>query len=87
MADFLIQQFAWEDLEVEAAGVDLKTCTEIKYTTDKEWTQIYGRGSKPQANQPGPETYTGTLSLLRSDIEVLRQLAPGGNITLLRGRT
>lgn len=84
MAD-IINQFAWEDLSVRVAGVELKSCTELKYTTEKEWVHVYGKGSAPQANQPGNESLSGTLGILRSDLEVLRQLSPGGNITLLRG--
>ena len=80
----LQKQFAWEDLTVAFQTRPLTGVQELKYSTEKEWVQLYGKGAQPIANQPGNETYTGTITVLRHEVEGWRTLAPGGVITQFR---
>lgn len=77
-------EYSWEDIQVILPGKALPVdgVTGIEYTVKKEHTNIYGRGDKPIATGRGKKEYSGSLSILQSELEALQaSLAAGKDIT------
>jgi len=75
-------EYAWEDIIVVAFGRPLTGIQGIEYTTSKVRNPIYGRGDKPHSISRGQKSFTGTMTLLQSELEAIhKQLPPGKDIT------
>lgn len=66
-------EYAWKDLTVFIDGNPIGGIQNIEYTPTTEHEYVYGRGSTPRAIQDGNETYEGTITLLQSEYESLRE--------------
>ena len=85
MAQFNSDQYAWNDITVRVAGVDMVTLQGIKFKKAKPKTNIYGKGDEVIGRRAGNVELTGEVSILQSDLETLNQsLPPGKDITDIR---
>jgi|SRR3990172_173535 len=73
-------EYAWEDIQlvVEGKALPLEGHVEIKYTVEKEHTEIYGRGADPVRLGRGSKKYSATLTILQSELEAMQQSMPAG---------
>lgn len=73
-------EYAWEDVQLvfggESAPID--GFVAIEYTSTKEHSNIHGRGAKPVAMGRGREDFSGTLTILQSELERLQRTMPRG---------
>ena len=72
---FNSKQYAWSNLEIVAFGRKLLGARAIEYKTNKEKEVVYGAGDEPMGVQHGNKSYSGTLTILQSEIEAMTRLA------------
>ncbi len=70
---FNAAEYAWKDVYVFIDGNPIVGIQNIEYTQSTENEYVYGRGSAPKAIQQGNESYEGTITLLQSEYEALRE--------------
>lgn len=79
-------EYSWEDVNITIFGKLLTGVTEVEYTSEKQHTNIYGRGADPVAMGRGNKTYTGRLMVNQSELEsILQKLPKGKDITDVTG--
>jgi len=66
-------EYAWKDLYIFIDGNLITGITNIQYSEATENEYVYGRGSEPRNIQEGNESYEGTVTLLQSELEALRE--------------
>jgi len=66
-------EYAWKDLYIFIDGNLITGITNIEYSQATEHEYVYGRGSAPRNIQEGNETYEGTVTILQSEYEALRE--------------
>lgn len=73
-------EYAWEDVQLVFGGESfpIDGFVGIEYTSSKEHTNIHGRGAKPVAMGRGREDFSGTLTVLQSELERLQRTMPRG---------
>ena len=71
-------EYAWEDIEVVMLGRPVVGIRGIEYKEEQTKTNIYGRGNKPVARTKGNKTYSGSITLLQSEVEALQAAAGEG---------
>lgn len=64
---------SWANLLVAIAGIPITGINKITYKDTQKMENIYGAGQKPVGRGYGKIEFTGTISLLRSEIETLRE--------------
>jgi len=85
MAEFNSDQYAWNDISVRVAGVDMVTLQGIKFKKAKPKTNIFGKGDQVIGRRSGNVELTGEVSILQSDLETLNASLPAGkDITDIR---
>lgn len=69
------REYAWEDFNVIIEGytIPLDGVLELKYTTKREFVELYGRGKDPHKMQPGKKAYTASIKVWQSVIEGLQR--------------
>ena len=78
MAKFNSREYEWSDVKVVAAGRMITGIRGVAYTSSQEKEALYGKGNKPHSIQRGNKTFSGSISLLQSELEAL-ELAAGGD--------
>jgi hypothetical protein len=73
MATFNSAEYAWKDLFIFIDGNLITGIQNIEYSEATEHEYVYGRGSAPRNIQEGNESYEGTMTLLQSEYEALRE--------------
>lgn len=73
--NFNSKQYAWSNLEVVALGRKFLGIRAIEYKPNREKEPVYGAGDEPQGIQYGNKSYSGTLTLLQSELEAMTRLA------------
>lgn len=76
------KEYEWSDVHVVMMGREVTGIRGIQYDAEQEKTPIYGRGNKPRSIQKGNKSYSGTITILQSELEAL-QLAAGKNNSIL----
>jgi hypothetical protein len=73
-------EYAWEDIKVVLPGSTrpLDGVVAIEYSEKKDHINIYGRGDKPVAMGRGKREYSGSITLLQSEVEALQRTLPKG---------
>jgi len=69
------KQYTWSNLEVVALGRKFLGIRGIEYKPVHEKELVYGAGSEPLGIQHGNKSYSGTLTLLQSELEALTRYA------------
>lgn len=71
---------SWADLVVNIAGNPVVGITKIDYSDDQVKENIYGAGQTPVSRGYGNITSSGSITLLRSEVEAIRDAAPNGRL-------
>ncbi|MBN8834569.1 MAG: hypothetical protein ABS68_00255 [Niastella sp. SCN 39-18] len=72
---FNSREFEFADIKVSMLGVTLEGLRGLTYKKSWEKEVVYGAGNEGRAVQRGNKKYEGSLSLLKSDMDVLDQAA------------
>ncbi len=71
-------EYSFEDISILFAKRLTIGFTDVKYGSQKEHTNIYGRGGDPVAMGRGKKTYTGSIKLNQSELEAIQAQLPKG---------
>ncbi len=79
------EEYSFEDISLIVDGETISGFQGIEYTTSKEHYNMTGKGNKPTGIRRGKESYTASLDVMQSTLEMFqRRLAPGRKITDMR---
>lgn len=73
------REYEWSDINVVMAGRNVTGFRAVSYTSKQEKEALYAKGNKPHSMQRGNKSYEGSISLVQSEYEALKQAA-GGDI-------
>ena len=76
---FNSREYEWSDINVVMAGRNVTVFRAVSYTSKQEKEALYAKGNKPHSIQRGNKSYEGSISLVQSEYEALKQAA-GGDI-------
>lgn len=76
---FNSREYEWSDINVVMAGRNVTGFRAVSYTSKQEKEALYAKGTKPHSIQRGNKSYEGSISLVQSEYEALKQAA-GGDI-------
>jgi hypothetical protein len=76
---FNSREYEWADINVVMAGRNVTGFRAVSYTSKQEKEALYAKGNKPHSIQRGNKSYEGSISLVQSEYEALKQAA-GGDI-------
>ncbi len=71
-------EYAWEDIQVNILGRLVEGITAVEYSTKRQHDNIYGRGNKPRAMGRGKKEFSGSITLLQSEVEAIQAALPKG---------
>jgi hypothetical protein len=75
MTSFNSREYAWSNLQVLMLGRIVTKIRAIEYDTEREKDYVYAAGDDPHAIQYGNKKYSGTLTLLQSELEAMTRYA------------
>ena len=76
---FNSREYEWSDITVVVAGRHVTGFRAVDYSSKQEKEALYAKGNKPHGIQRGNKSYEGSITLLQSEYEALRQ-ACGGDV-------
>lgn len=76
---FSSREYEWSDITVVVAGRPVTGFRAVDYSSKQEKEALYAKGNKPHGIQRGNKSYEGSITLLQSEYEALRQ-ACGGDV-------
>lgn len=76
---FNSREYEWADITVVVAGRPVRGFRAVDYSSKQEKEALYAKGNKPHGIQRGNKSYEGSITLLQSEYEALRQ-ACGGDV-------
>lgn len=65
------REFEFADIKVSMLGTELSGLRGLTYKKSQEKELIYAAGNQPKAIQRGNKKYEGTITLLKSDFDLL----------------
>lgn len=65
------KEYAWSDVEIVMLGRPITGIRGVKYKEAQEKEVLYARGNKPRSMQKGNKSYSGSITLLQSEIEAM----------------
>lgn len=71
---------SWANLQVNIGGVPVTGIQKITYKDSQTIENIYGAGQRPVGRGYGKIESTASMTLLRSEIEALRDSSPTGRL-------
>ena len=74
---FNSREYEWSDINVVMAGRNVTGFRAVSYTSKQEKEALYAKGNKPHSIQRGNKSYEGSISLVQSEYEALKQAAGG----------
>lgn len=69
------RQYAWGDITIMLWGQPVFDAIGIDYKVSQKQDYLYSTGREPRGVQLGEKEYTGTLTVLQSEIEALNRTA------------
>lgn len=69
------QQYAWGDITIMLWGQPVVDAKGIEYKVTQKQEYLYSTGREPRGVQLGEKEYTGSLTILQSEIEALNRTA------------
>jgi class 3 adenylate cyclase len=72
---FKSNEFAWKDLTIFTGGRRITGVRNVEYTTSRTVEMIYGAGVDPHSANQGNKEYTGTITVLQSELEAMTEAA------------
>lgn len=79
------EEFAWSDAQVVLLGRVIDGITAFRYKKSQSKELRYGRGNEPIGFKRGNKSYEGSITVLKSELEALKDASPDGDITRLTG--
>lgn len=79
---FNSKEYEWSNVEVLFLGKPVTGIRGVSYKESQEKELLYARGNKPRSIQKGNKAYSGSISLLQSELEAL-QIAAGKGKSIL----
>ena len=76
---FNSREYEWSDITVVVAGRPVTGFRAVDYSSKQEKEALYAKGNKPHGIQRGNKSCEGSITLLQSEYEALRQ-ACGGDV-------
>jgi len=76
-------EYSFVDIRVRIGVTEIVGITAIEYNITQEKENIYGAGEQPVSRGRGAKEYEGSMTLLMSELELLRAVAVDGDITNL----
>jgi hypothetical protein len=76
-------EYAFADVRIKIGNTEIVGCTAIDYNIAQAKENISGTGDQPVSRGRAEKIYTGTITLLGSELELLREQAVDGDITNL----
>jgi hypothetical protein len=76
-------EYSWVDVRIRIGATEIVGLTSLTYNTKQEKANIYGTGEQPVSRGKGSKEYEGSMSLLMSELELLRAVATDGDVTNL----
>ena len=76
---FNSREYEWADITVVVAGRPVTGFRAVDYSSKQEKEALDAKGNKPHGIQRGNKSYEGSITLLQSEYEALRQ-ACGGDV-------
>lgn len=73
------REYEWADIGVVMAGRNVTGFRNISYTESQEKESLYAKGDKPHGIQHGNKSYSGTVTLLQSELDAI-ETAAGGDL-------
>lgn len=68
------RQYEWADISLILGGRLVTGARGINYKESQEKELIYGKGNRPMSIQKGNKKYEGSVTLLQSEVETLKEL-------------
>lgn len=68
------RQYGWADISLMLGGRLVTGARGITYKESQEKELLYGKGERPMSIQKGNKKYEGSIILLQSEIETLKEL-------------
>ena len=68
---FNSREYEYADITLVLGGKDITGIRGLAYSAEQAKEAIYGKGSEPVSIQKGNRSYSGTLTLLQSELETL----------------
>lgn len=75
LTQFNSDEYAWKDLKAVVAGRPVAGIKELKWKTERTTNVVHASGVDPHTITRGNKMYSGTLSMLQSEIEALIEAA------------
>lgn len=69
------RQYEWGDITFVLGGRVVVGCRGISYKESQEKELLYGKGNRPLSIQKGNKKYDGSVTMLQSEVETLKELA------------
>lgn len=73
------REYEWSNVNVVMAGRMVTGLRGVEYEAKQDKEHLHAKGDKPHSIQRGNKTYEGTIDILQSEYEALKQ-ACGGDI-------
>jgi hypothetical protein len=68
------RQYEWADISLILGGRLVTGARGISYKESQEKELLYGKGNRPMSIQKGNKKYEGSVTLLQSEVETLKEL-------------
>lgn len=68
------RQYEWADVSLILGGRLVTGARGINYKESQEKELLYGKGNRPMSIQKGNKKYEGSVTLLQSEVETLKEL-------------
>lgn len=70
-------EYSFADIQVKIGAAEIYGITELNYDIEQAKENIYGAGENPVSRGRGTKQFTASMTLLGSEIEILRRLGSG----------
>ena len=64
-------------------GAPVPTVSDLDYTIDQDHENVHGIGQEPVERGTGIKEYSGSVTMKMTDVEQIREIAPGGTLVNL----
>ena len=79
------EEFSWADAQVVLLGKVVEGITAFRYKTSQNKELRYGRGNQPIGVKRGNKAYEGSITVLKSELEALKDASDDGSLMSLKG--
>lgn len=73
-------EYSWSTITITVNGTPVAGATSVNYTETRTKENIYGSGDKPVSRGRGNREYEGALTLLKSELEALKNSSPNRSV-------